>query len=727
MNIIDTGVSRRSFLKTTTALGSGLLISFMIPAYAGRIKKAFEKQPGGDDSTFIPNAFLRVGADGKIKILLAHAEMGQGIWTTLTMMIGEELDADWKNIEIEHAPPGKDYFHTAMPLQITGGSTTTWSEFDRYRKAGATARILLVQAAAKKWGVATESCKTDKGFVLSGDKKLSYAELAIAAMSETAPAEIPLKTKDQWKYIGKGMKRLDAPDKVNGKAIYGMDMQMEGLAIAVVAHCPVMKGKVKSYNASKAKLIKGVTDVIEIPGGVAVLANNYWSALQGKKALQIEWDLGVNATMDSIAQLAQYKKMAATEGLPAAKKGDAKEALKKAAKTLDVEYVFPYLAHAAMEPLNCIVKIEGDHCSIWTGTQLPGLDQAAAAKVLGFKPEQVTLHTVFLGGAFGRRANPASDFVVEAVQIAKASGKAIKMIWSREDDMQSGYYRPFFYHKATIGTDAAGIPTAWYHTIVGQSLMEGTMFEAGIKNGIDDSSVEGIADSAYVEATPDHYIGLHTPKLKIPVLWLRSVGHTHTGYVMETLVDELAHQAGKDPLEYRRLLLKEKPRHLAALNLAAEKAGWGKPLPKGHYHGIAVHESFGSYVSHVAEISISDNGLVKVHKVTCGVDCGLAVNPDGVKAQIESCINYALSIALYGQITFKEGRVQQSNFHDYKVLRLHESPAVIDVHIVETTEKMGGVGEPGVPPLAPAVANAIFAATGKRIRQLPFGETNFKA
>ena len=714
MNSINTGASRRSFLKTSASLGGGLIISFMIPAYAGR-QKQFNKKD--EEIAFSPNAFLRIGADNKIKILLAHAEMGQGIWTTLTMMIAEELDADWKNIAVEHAPAAKEYSHTEWGIQITGGSSTTYSEFDRYRKAGAVARILLVQAAAAKWGILPSACKTENGFVIAGDKKLSYGELAESATTLKPPAEIPLRTKEQWKYIGKGMKRLDAPDKVNGKAKYGMDVQMEGLLTAVVAHPPVLKGKVKSFDATKTKLIKGVVQVVEIPTGVAIIAENYWAALMGKKALKVEWDLGENVHVDSTTQLEQFKKLADNEGKQAAKAGDVNAAMLQSNKIIEAAYIFPYLAHAAMEPLNCTVKIGKDYCDIWTGTQMPGVDQETAAKILNLKPDQVNVHTMFLGGAFGRRANPDSDFVVEAVHIAKASGKLIKMVWTREDDMQGGYYRPSFFHKIKIGSDANGMPLAWHHTIAGQSLP-----------GDDGAaSTEGIADSAYLSSIPNYFIGLHAPKIDIPVLWFRSVGNTHTAYVMETAIDELAHHAGKDAVEYRRILLKDKPRHLAALNLAAEKAGWGKALPAGHFHGVAVHESFRSYCAQVAEISLGENGLLKIHKVTAAIDCGIAVNPDGVRAQIESCINYALSAALYGEISFKDGRVQQSNFHNYRVLRLNESPEIIDVHIVDSNDKMGGVGEPGFPPTAPAVANAIFAATGKRIRKLPFGETNFKA
>ncbi len=708
-----TTIDRRSFLRTGAALSGGLIISFIIPAKAGRLKNLIDPPV---PAAFIPNAFLQITADNKIKVILAHVEMGQGIWTTLAMLLADELDADPKNITIEHSPPGKEYNHTQWGIQITGGSSTTYSEFDRYRKAGAAARILLVQAAAKKWGIQPSLCQAENGFVINGDKKISYGQLAEAAAALPAPAEIPLKTKEQWKYISKGLKRLDAPDKVNGKAIYGMDIQLEGLLIAVVAHSPVVGGTVKSFDASKAKQIMGVVDVVQIPTGVAVIANNYWAAQQGKKALHIEWNHNGNTNINTESQIEEYKKLAATKGKEAAKAGDADAASTMAANTIDLEFIMPYLAHAAMEPLNCTVKISGESCEIWTGTQLPASDQAAAAKILGIRPEQVKLNTPFLGGAFGRRANPAADFVSEAVHIAKASGRTIKMIWSREDDMQGGYYRPLFLHKVKAGVDGNGVPTFWNHSIVGQNL-PGNDGEA---------ATEGISDSAYLKSIPNHLVNLHSPQLPITTLWLRSVGHTHTAFAMECAIDALAHAAKKDPVEFRRSLLKNHARHLGVLNLAAEKAGWGKPLPKGHYHGVAVHESFKSYVAQVAEISIGDNGKVKVHKVTAAVDCGLAVNPDGVRMQIESCVNYALSAALYGEITFKNGEVQQTNFHTYRVLRLHESPAVIDVHIADSGGEMGGVGEPGFPPTAPAVANAIFAATGKRITQMPFGDTNFK-
>jgi len=706
--------SRRSFLKTGVGLGTGLIISFMIPAKAGRLKNILSTGP--TVATFSPNAFLSIGTDNKIKVLLAHAEMGQGIWTTLTMLIAEELDADFKDIEVEHAPADKAFFHSAWGMQLTGGSSTTWSEFDRYRKAGAAARILLVQAAAQKWGVKPSDCQTANGFVTAGKNKLSYGALATAAAALKPITNIPLRAKEEWKYIGKGMKRLDAPVKVNGKAKYGIDMQFEGMFTAVVAHSPVMKGKVTSFDAAKARLVKGVVDVVQIPTGVAVIADNYWAALQGKKALQVNWDLGENVGVDSATQFDLFTTMAEGKNKQVVKTGDTAAAIKNASKTIEAAITFPYLAHAAMEPLNCTVKITGDKCEIWTGTQMPGSDQSAAAVILKTKPENVSVYTQFLGGAFGRRATVDADFVKEAVHIAKNSGKFIKMVWSREDDMQAGHYRPSMLHTIKIGLDATGMPLSWHHIVTGQALP------------MDDGSgtAEGISDSPYLAAIPNHYVGTISPKIDIPVLWLRSVGHTHTAFAMETMMDELAKAAGKDAVEYRQLLLKGKSRNLGVINLVAEKSGWGKALPAGHFHGIAAHESFRSYCAQVAEISIDENGLIKVHKVTCAIDCGIAVNPDGVRAQIESGIIYALSGALYEKITFKQGKVQQSNFNNYRILRMNESP-VIEVHIVESTEQMGGVGEPGYPPAPPAVANAVFAATGKRIRNLPFGETNFKA
>ncbi|SHN16886.1 xanthine dehydrogenase family protein molybdopterin-binding subunit [Chitinophaga sp. CF418] len=720
--------SRRNFLKTGAVLTSGLLISFTVPGakkLGGATPAVLGPQSG---AAFAPNAYLNITADNEILVYLAHAEMGQGIWTTLSMMIAEELDVDVNKMVVQHGDAWTPYNHTMFGIQITGGSSTTWSEFDRYRKAGATARALLVQAAAQKFGVNPADCKTENGVVTAGDKSATYGELATAAAALPAPGDMPLKDPKSWKYIGKGVKRLDTPAKINGTAKFGMDMQFPGMLTAVVLHAPVFGAKVKTVDSAKAKAIAGVRQVVQIPSGVAVLADNYWAAKKGRAALKVDWDLGSGVKVDSVAMLAEYKQLAQKPGTQAGKAGDVDSAMSKAVKTVEAEYVFPYLAHSPMEPLNVTIQLKDGKCEIWTGTQMPGLDQGAAAKILGLKPEQIRVNTVFLGGGFGRRATPSSDFVGEAAEIVKASGKPlVKMVWSREDDVKGGYYRPMFLHKITAGLNAQGLPIAWKHTIVGQSIMEGTLFAGMIKDGIDGSSVEGVVDSPYMEAIPDRLVTLHSPKNEVPVLWWRSVGHTHTAMAMEAMIDELAHAAGKDPLAYRQELLKSSPRHLAALNLAAEKAGWGKPLPAGRFRGIAVHESFLSFVAHVAEISLNEDGTIKVHRVVSAIDCGLAVNPDGVKAQIESGINFGVAAALHGEITLENGRVKQGNFNDYVVARMFDTPADIEVHIVESTNKMGGVGEPGVPPVAPAIANAYFAATGKRLRQMPFNKANLLA
>jgi len=563
--------------------------------------------------------------------------------------------------------------------------------------------------------------RTENGAVIHGTQQVRYGQLVETASQLETPTSVTLKKPEQWKFIGKATKRLDSAEKINGTAKFGQDVQFDGLKVAMVARAPVFGTSVKSVDDSAALKVPGVIKVVKVPTGVAVIAEHYWAAKQGREALKLEWDLAGHDKPDSAALLKQYQALAQQPGLQAAKAGDVAAASKQAKQSVSAEYVLPYLSHAPMEPLNCAVKISDQGCDIWTGTQMQTTDQASAAKILGLKPEQVNIHTQFLGGGFGRRANPRADFVSEAVQVAKAAGLPVKTVWSREDDIKGGFYRPMFVHRATVALDKQGKPLAWQHTLVGQSIIKGTPFEAFmIKEGIDATSVEGVADSPYVKGTANHHVQLHSVQSDVPVLWWRSVGHSHSGFAMESLIDELAHASKQDPLAYRRQLLKDHPRHLAALNLAADKAGWGKPLPKDVFRGIAVHESFGSYVAQVAEVSVKD-GEVKVHRVVVAIDCGLAVNPDGVKAQMESSVAYALGAALSSEISFKDGQVVQSNFHDYQVLRMKDMPKV-DVHIVASSEKMGGVGEPGVPPLAPAVANAIFAATGKRIRRLPIGE-----
>ena len=716
MNSIN-ALSRRGFLKGSAMLGGGLVVAFAMPG-AHRFAMGAENQ----GNVFAPNAFLRIGNDNSVTVLLGHSEMGQGIWTGLTMLIAEELDADWTKIRVEHAPASAaDY---GLPgfggMQITGGSTSTWMEFDRYRQAGAAARLMLIDAAAKRFNVAPSEIHTESGVVMAGEHRATYGELADEAgqLPRPDPASIKLKDAKDWRLIGKPTQRLDTPEKITGRAKFGMDVQFDGLMTAMVARSPSFGGSVKSFEGAEALAIPGVHKVVQVPTGIAVIADHFWAAKLGRDALKVEWNPGPNAGLDSQALLENFRKLATTPGLNAGQAGDTQAALAKAAKKIDVEYSVPYLAHAPMEPLNCTVSITKDKCEIWTGTQFQTLDQMVAGKITGLKPEQVVIHTEFLGGGFGRRANPTSDFVSEAVYVAKAAGAPVKTVWAREDDIRGGYYRSAFLHHARIGLGADGLPLAWKHVMVGQSIMAGTSLEASmVKDGIDKTSVEGVADSPYLEGLANHQIELHSPQTGISVLWLRSVGHTHTAFVMESLIDELATAAGKDPVEYRRTLLKDHPRHLGVLNLAVQKANWKAPLPDGHALGVAVHESFGSYVAQVAEVS-QENLAIRVHRVVCAVDCGIAVNPQSIAAQMESCITFGLSFALHSKLTLKDGQVVQSNYHDYRVLRLNEMP-VVKVHIVPSSDKPGGIGEAGVPPMAPAVANAVFALTGQRLRELP--------
>ncbi len=709
MSSVDS-IPRRRFLQSSAVATAGLLIGFRFP---------LEGEAAEETGEFMPNAFLRIAPDGRVTVIVGKAEMGQGVYTALSMIAAEELDADWSNVKVESAPAAPAYFHTAFGTQMTGGSSSVWSDYAQFRKAGATARAMLVAAAAQSWNVEAASCRTEKSFVIhdASKRRLAYGALANAAAKLTPPAEVTLKDAKNFQIIGTPTKRLDTPEKTNGKAIFGIDVKLPGLLTALIARPPVFGAKVRSVNSDKARAIAGVKGVYQVPGGVAVVADGFWPAKLGRDALAIEWDEGPMADFSTAKQREQYAALARTPGLVARNDGDAAATLASAAKKIEAEYEVPYLAHATMEPMNCVAKLSDDACEIWTGTQAQTIDQGAAAAAAGLKPEQVKIHTTFLGGGFGRRASLVAQFVLEAVHVAKAAKAPVKVVWTREDDMHGGYYRPFFYDRFAAGLDASGNPVAWKHTIVGQSIMTGTMFESfGVKDGIDGSSVEGSKELPY--DIPNLRVELHSPKLGVPVHFWRSVGHSHSGFVTESFFDEVAHAAGNDPYELRRALLAKHPRNRGVLELAAEKAGWGRPLPAGRGRGIALHESFESFVAQVAEVSVSPAGALRVHRVLCAIDCGQIVNPDTIKAQMESCIIFGLTAALYGEITFENGRVKQSNFHDYKMLRIQEAPT-IEVHIMPSTEKHGGVGEPGVPPVAAAVGNAIFAATGKRIRRLP--------
>ena len=703
-------LDRRYLLKTGIALGGGLVLAWYLP---------FSDQAGAAEpaANIWPKAFLRIGTDGSVTIIDNKSEMGQGVYTSLPMIVAEELDCDWQKVRVEAAPVAPIYNHTEFGSQVTGGSTSVRTEWQRLALAGATARAMLVQAAAQTWQADPAACRTEKGQVIHPDgRKLSYGELAAKASELPVPEQVKLKDPARYTLIGHPVHRLDSPAKINGTAVFGIDVQLPGMLVAVIARPPVFGATLKKVDDEKAKAVPGVKAVVAIPAGVAVVADRFWPALQGREVLQISWDEGPGATLSTEEMRRQYAALARTPGLPARREGDVPAALARAAKTLEAEYEVPYLAHAPMEPLNCCVDLRADGCDIYTGTQMQTGDRDAAARVCGLPPEKVRVHTTFLGGGFGRRANPASDFVVEAVQVAKAIGKPVKVIRTREDDTRAGYYRPFWYDRIAAGLDAKGGLDCWRHTIVGQSIMAGTAFAGMIKEGIDETSVEGAADTPY--AIPNILVDLHSPTQPVPVLWWRSVGHSHTAFVVESFLDEVAHAAGRDPVELRRTLLAKHPRHLGVLELAVQKAGWGKPLPAGRGMGVAVHSSFGSFIAQVAEVSVNKAGGVRVHRVVCAVDCGRIVNPDTIAAQMESGIVFGLTAALHGAITLKDGRVEQGNFDDYPLLRLDETPE-IEVHIVPSSENPGGIGEPGVPPIAPAVANALFAVSGARVRSLP--------
>lgn len=712
-------MDRRDFMQTAALATGGLLLSFFVPDKSAVAASAAQG--------FSPNALLRIDADDTIRIILSKVEMGQGIWTTLAMLIAEELDCEWARIHVQHRVIEGPHMEESIWVLSTGGSDTIRSEFDRYRTTGAIARTMLVQAAAQRLGISPDQCTTAGGYVQAGSTKLSYGSLAADAARLPVP-KVKLRGRNEWKLIGepspggssrgRPLHKLDVPEKVNGKALYGIDIQFPGLLTAVLERCPVFGGKVRSFDATEALRVPGVRKVVQVPEGVAIVADHGWAAIQGRKVLRIEWDSAGRINPDTVQQFAQYREVATQPGIIGQSKGDIANAWRNVKDVYEQEFRFPYLAHSPMETLNCTVKLSGGKCEIWTATQSSSLHRKEVARSLGFRDDQVVIYTPAMGGSFGRRGSFGNDWVMEAVHIAQATGEAIKLIWTREDDIRGGYYRPVYLHRVKVGTDMEGMPMTWKHDVVGQSLFVNTVLEKDIApNGLDYSTLDGVNGSPYIAHCPDHSVVLHTTANNIPVLAWRSVGNTHTAFVMETAIDELAFLAGADAVEYRKKLLTNHPRHLAALTTAAEKAGWGNALPAGHFRGVAVHAAMGSVVAQVVEISYLNQDL-KVLRVVCAIACGLAVNPDGIVAQMEGGIIYGLTAALFGEITIEKGTIRQSNFHDYRMLRMEEAPA-IEVHIIEDDGKMGGVGEPGVPPVAPALANACFSATGKRVRNLP--------
>jgi isoquinoline 1-oxidoreductase beta subunit len=662
---------------------------------------------------------VRIAADNSITVIAKHLEFGQGVYTGLGTILAEELDADWARIKVLSAPADPMHYNNLFwgQAQGTGNSSSIANSWDQLRQAGAAARAMLVQAAANAWRVPAAEVTTAKGILshASSGRSATYGAFARQAAALPLPASVTLKDPRAFSLIGKKLPRVDVAAKIDGSAVFALDVVRDNMLTAVFARPPRFGGKVKSLDASAAKAINGVVDVIAGSTRVAVLATGFWAAKMGRDALKIEWDESDAEKRGSAELLVEYRRLLDQPGLSARNDGDAERAIAGAAKVFTADYEFPYLAHAPMEPLNCVVELSDNRCQIWSGSQSQTIDQVVAARITGLNPGQIEINTMLAGGSFGRRADP--ELVNNAVSVAKAigGGAPVRVVWTREDDIQGGQYRPLYVHRLRAGLDRAGRIVGWHHRIVGQPISTGA--------GIDTSSVQGAATLPY--AIPNLAVDLHATSVGIPVMWWRSVGSSHTAYATETFFDELAHGAGKDPIALRLALLGGESRSANVLRLAAAKANWGRALPSGHFHGVAVHEWAGSHVAQVAEIRVANSGVVKVERVVCAVDCGTVINPDIVKAQIEGGIAYGLGAALYNAITLTEGRVEQTNFQDYKPLRMSDMPEVI-VHVVPSSRPPSGVGEAGVPPIAPAVANAIFAATGKRVRTLPFAGQNLR-
>lgn len=720
-----TKLNRRTFIQASIVAGGALMIGASMP-FASRAEERFGIEPATKD--LILNAFIRISPSGWVTVVVGQAEMGQGVLTSLPMIVADELEVDWANVHYEHGPPGKEFGNPALGgLQVTGGSASIKGFFDPLRKAAASAREMLVAAAAQQWGVPAEQCRALNGEVFhpTSRRTAKYGTLLEAAAKITPPAEPKLKDPKDFKYIGKSIKRLDSPEKVNGTGIFGIDVKVPGMLTATIQFPPVIGGKVRSFDDTKAKAVRGVRNVVRLDSGVAVVADNYWAAKKGRDALNVTWDDGPMAANSSDGfYKASVEAANGTKSVEAKKVGDIAAGKAKATKTVEAVYWAPYLAHATMEPMNATADVKADSCTVWSGIQAQQVVQGLVAKVLGIAPEKVTVNNTLLGGGFGRRLG---DYVLDAVRLSKAVGKPVKVVWTREDDMHGDFYRPAAYNKMSAGVDAAGKPVFWQHRIVTPSLMAtlGPVLFGGAPpaDQLDGTATEGAHTLPY--ETQNLHVDWVPISHGVPVGFWRSVGSSHTAFSTECFLDELAHAAGKDPYQYRLSLLEKHPRFITTLKLAAEKAGWDKKLPKGKGRGIAIHESFDSIVAQVAEVTVGKDGHVKVDRVVIACDCGQVVNPDTVKAQMEGGMVYGLTAALYGEITVKNGRIEQRNFYDYKMLRMNEMPKV-EVHIVPSTEKHGGVGEPGTPPIAPAVVNAIFAATGKRIRSLPIRPEDLK-
>ncbi len=696
--------NRRDFLKSGALAGAGLVIAFQAPGTA-RATGLVEKD------TFAPNAYLRIAPDGAVTVMIARSELGQGTSTALAMLVAEELEADWREVRIEQADPGPAYGDMS-----TGGSNSIRSLWKPMRQAGAQARELLVGAAANQWKVDRATCRAANGEVVheGSGRRLGYGALAAGAAKLPLPADPALKDRSQHHLIGTTPARFDAPAKVDGSARFGADVRVPGMLHASVAQCPVFGGKLANFDPTAALKVPGVVRVERIGDGVAVLAKGTWAAFRGREALRVTWDEGPLATLDSAVIRAKFAELAKRPGQTTRKQGGGGAALAAAARTIEAIYEVPYLAHTPMEPMNCTAHVRRDACEVWVPTQSGSGAHQAAAKAAGLEPGAVTVHMTLIGGGFGARHR--QDYVVQAVLLSKAAGVPVQVVWTREDDVQHDVYRPATYNVLRAGFDAAGAPVAWTHRIVAPGIA--TQMGYVKQDEPDWSSFDGAANLPY--AIPNIEVELITHDPGIPLGWWRSVASSQNAYVTECFLDEVAAAAGRDPFELRRELLKDKPRHRAVLELAAQQAGWGTALPAGRARGIAVHESFGSFVAQVAEVEVTGQGTVRVRRVVCAVDCGTVVHPDLVRSQMEGGIIYGLSAALKSEITIEKGRVVQSGFSDYPMLALDECPA-IEVHLAPSGDPVGGIGEPGLPPIAPAVANAVFAATGKPVRRLPIG------
>jgi isoquinoline 1-oxidoreductase beta subunit len=723
------GVNRRSFLKLSVSIGAaaggGLLLGFSLPAASQGDAPKGKSVIGGDGNeapqsgVFEPDAFVQIDSTGKVTLIIPKVEMGQGVYTSIPMLIAEELEVPLDTVVIAHAPPNEKLF--SDPLlggQLTGGSTSIRYAWEPMRRAGATARVLLISAAAQQWQVDPSTCHAERGEVVhaASSRRIGYGQLADAAAKLPAPQNVTLKDPKDFKLIGTTVKRLDSPEKIDGTAMFGLDVRLPDMVYAAIVNSPVFGGTLVRVDDTNAKKIPGVRQVIKLDNGVAVIGDHTWAAKRGAAALDITWNEGRSASYSTAKVVQELANASKQNGAVARKDGDVTKGFADAKTRVDAVYQQPFLAHATMEPVNCTVSVRADGCDIWVGTQVPTRAVDAGVRITGLPADKITVHNHLLGGGFGRRLE--TDFIAQALKVGKQLNTPVKVVWTREEDVQHDMYRPYYYDTISAGLDANGKPIAWQHRIVGSSILA-RFAPPAFKNGLDPDAVEVASDLPY--DLPNQLIDyVRQEPMDIPTAFWRGVGPTRSTFVVESFIDELAAQAKIDPVKYRRDLLDKTPRAKNVLDVATQAAGWGTTLPKGQGRGVSVMHAFGSFLSMVVDVTVNGDGEVAVNRVVCAVDCGMVVNPNTIEAQIQGGVIFAITAALYSEITIKDGRVEQSNFTDYRILRIDQTPA-IDVHIIRSTEAPGGIGEPGTAALSPALTNAIYAATGKRLRQLPVG------